>query len=94
MRTTIISKNGLRKVQLNRRKAIHERCLNCVGWESHAVAKCPIADCNLYPFRSGNGQQFPKERSDAIKAHCKDCSNGKVHYCTDETCPLFLYRKG
>jgi hypothetical protein len=94
MNATILSKTGTETVDLNRRKAIHERCLDCVGWESHAVAKCPIADCNLYPFRSGNGRQLPKERAQAVKRHCKDCTNGKVRDCAAKTCPLFLYRRG
>lgn len=89
----IMSKHGLKKVNLNRRKAIHERCLNCVAWESHKVIDCEILDCSLYPYRTGEGKQSPKERSVAIKQYCKDCTNGKLRYCGSDTCPLFKYRK-
>jgi hypothetical protein len=94
MKTIILSKNGRKRIELNRRRAIHERCLNCVGWESHGVLKCPIADCYLFPFRSGSGPQSPKERSNAIKMHCRDCANGKIRDCGAKTCPLFLFIKG
>lgn len=96
MKATILSKDGTtRTVELNRRGAIHQRCLNCVGWASHGVAKCKDVKCNLYPFRSGNGKQSPRERSRAIKQYCKEfCSNGKVRYCGAENCcPLYLYRR-
>jgi hypothetical protein len=94
MKAAILSKNGLGEVALNRRKAIHERCLNCLGWESHEGLKCPIADCYLYTFRTGNGEQSPKERSDAIKMHCRDCTNGKIRFCAAKYCPLFSFIKG
>ena len=93
MRATIMSKNGVKTMELNRRKAIHERCLNCVAWESHGVDKCEISDCSLHPFRSGLGKQSPKERSQAIKQYCRECTNARVRYCVAETCPLFSYKK-
>lgn len=94
MITTIMSKNGTKTINLNRRIALHERCLNCVAWESHGVTKCEDVECDLYPFRSGNGKQSPRERSRAIKRYCKEwCSNGKVRYCGAKLCPLFSYIK-
>lgn len=93
MNATIMSKDGIKTVKLNRRKAIHERCLNCVGWESHRVNSCGIVDCSLHPFRSGNGKQSPKERSQAIKQYCRECTNDNIRYCASEHCPLFSYRR-
>ncbi len=93
MNATILSKDGLKLVNLNRRKAIHERCLNCVGWYSHDVKNCEFDDCPLHPFRSGTGKQSAKARSRAIKAYCKWCTNGKVSACGFPLCTLYLFRK-
>lgn len=93
MKATILSKNGLKTIELNRRKAIHERCLNCVGWESHRVSNCEIDTCSLYPFRSGDGKQTPKARSQAIKEYCRECTDGKIRDCASEDCPLYLFRR-
>jgi hypothetical protein len=93
MRATIMSKNGHKIVVLNRRRAIHERCLNCVGWYSHEVNNCEEAGCDLHPFRTGLGKQNAKDRSRAIRDFCQWCTNGQISLCNDSTCSLFAYRK-
>jgi len=60
-------KNGQKEIDLNRRKAIRERCLNCTGWSYKMVKECPCNDCPLHPYRSGQGKQNAKKRFVAIK---------------------------
>ena len=97
MKTQIMGKDGLKTVNLNRRKASHERCLNCSGWHTKEVADCPFNDCLLYPFRTGDGKQDAEARSRAIRDYCMWCSNGQVGEvtkCPSNNCPLYMYRKG
>ena len=96
MKVKILSKNGPKVVDLNRRKAIRERCLNCAGWLHKEVTDCTFTDCPLYPFRSGQGKQNAKARSKAIKKYCLWCMNGQygeVSRCPSIDCSLFPYRK-
>jgi Zn-finger protein len=96
MRVLILGKNGPKSFDLNRRKAIRERCLNCSGWSHKELANCTFSDCPLYPFRSGQGKQNPKARSKAIKNFCRWCVNdqhGETSKCTSIDCSLFPYRK-
>ena len=90
-------KDGPKEVDLNRRKAIRERCLNCTGWSYKAIKECPFDDCPLHSFRSGQGKQNPKKRLLAIKKYCLWCMCGQtseVSKCTSFDCPLYVYRKG
>jgi hypothetical protein len=92
----IKSKDGHKKINLNRRKTIHEKCLNCSGWHPGDVAECTLKKCNLYPFRTGRGKQNSKDRSKAIKAHCLWCMNdqvGEITKCPSSDCALFAFRK-
>jgi len=92
----IQSKDGTTVVNLNRRRAIRERCLNCSGWSVAEVRFCSFADCPLYPFRMGKGKQDARERARAIRAYCAWCMAGNVREvgkCTVRTCPLFPYRQ-
>ena len=96
MKVKILSKNGPKVVDLNRRKAIRERCLNCAGWLHKEVTDCAFTDCPLYPFRSGQGKQNAKGRSKAINKYCLWCMNGQygeVSRCPSIDCSLFPYRK-
>jgi hypothetical protein len=96
MKVKILGKNGLKIVNLNRRKAIRERCLNCAGWFYKEVTNCSFTDCSLYPFRSGLGKQNAKVRSKAINKYCLCCMNGQygeVTRCPSIDCSLFPYRK-
>ena len=96
MKVSIFGKNGPKVVDLNRRKAIRERCLNCAGWFPKEVANCTFIDCPLYPFRSGQGKQNAKARAKAIRSYCLWCMNGQygeVSECPSSDCSLFPYRK-
>ena len=95
MKVEILSKNGVKVADLNRRKAIHERCLNCSAWYHAEVTGCTFKGCPLYPFRTGKGKQDAKARGQAIKDYCKWCMAGQVsevRKCVSETCPLFHFR--
>lgn len=95
MKVSIMSKNGLKLVEVNRRKAIRERCLNCHGWYPREVEKCSFTDCTLYPFRAGKGKQDAKKREEAIREYCISCMAGNVKEvpkCASTDCSLFPYR--
>ena len=96
MRAVILDKHGNKKiVNLNRRKAIRERCLNCSAWCPKKVTNCSLKDCPLHPFRSGKGKQNPKARENAIKKYCLFCMAGQkpeVRKCISVNCPLYSYR--
>ena len=96
MKVSILGKNGLQVADLNRRKAIRERCLNCSGWSYKEVASCEFVDCQLFPFRSGKGRQDAKDRAKAIRKYCLWCMDGQpreVSKCSSTDCPLFSFRK-
>ena len=97
MRVKILAKDGHKLVDLNRRQAIRERCLNCSGCIPSEVAKCPFKDCPLYPFRMGKGSQSPKRRNEAIRRYCLWCMAGQrseVKKCVSVHCPLHHFRSG
>ena len=96
MKVIILDQNGRKAVDLNRRKAIRQRCLNCAGWSHKELTNCIFPDCPLYPFRSGQGKQIAKARSKAIRKYCLWCMNGQhgeVSRCPSTDCSLFPYRK-
>ncbi len=96
MKVTILGKNGHKVVDLNRRKAIRERCLNCSGWVLKEVSNCDFVDCSLHPFRSGKGKQNPKTREKAIRDFCRWCMCGQrseVSKCVSQDCPLFIFKQ-
>ena len=95
MKVKIQSKGSHKIIDLNRRKAIRERCLNCCGWIPKEVSNCEFDDCALHPFRSRKGKQNPKKREKATRKYCLWCMNGQraeVSKCTSPDCPLFPYR--
>jgi hypothetical protein len=96
MKVSILGKNGSKVLDLNRRKAIRERCLNCAGWSHKKVTSCTLIDCPLYPFRSGQGKQNARDRSKSIRKFCLWCVNGQhgeISKCPSTDCSLFPYRK-
>jgi len=96
MRMQIQSKNGTRIVNINRRKAIRENCLNCSAWSAKEVENCQHKDCPLYPYRLGRGPQNAKARAKAIRDYCLWCMAGstyEVGHCVIEDWPLFPYRQ-
>lgn len=97
MKFSILRKNGHEIVNLNRRRAIRERCLNCSAWIPKEVTRCEFTDCPLFPYRSGTCKQNPKDRKKAIRAYCLWCANGQkteVKLCSSPDCSLFPYRMG
>jgi hypothetical protein len=96
MKIEIFGKNGPKVVDLNRRKAIRERCLNCSAWSFKEVENCSFIECPLYPFRTGQGKQDAKSRAKAIRDFCVWCMNGQhyeVTHCPSKSCSLYPYRK-
>ena len=82
-------------MNLNRRKAIRERCLNCVGWIPSDVRKCDFTDCALHPFRMGTGKQDAADRAASIRKYCLQCTNDQpteVRLCPCRDCSLYPYR--
>lgn len=96
MKVEIQSRDGCRIVDLNRRRAIREKCLNCSGWSIKDVEHCTFQDtCSLFPFRMSKGKQNAKERNRAIKAFCVWCmawDKYEVKRCTSSHCSLFAFR--
>lgn len=96
MKRRIQSKDGSKVVELNRRKAIRERCLNCCCWSAKEVQNCSHEDdCTLFTFRSGVGKQDAKARSKAIRAYCYWCcafQRPEVSKCQIKDCSLWSYR--
>ncbi len=98
MKVQIYAKGGFKLItkDLNRRKAIRERCMNCVAWSPKEVEDCfAVDDCQLYLYRSGRGKQDAKARSKAIREYCLWCCAGQpyeVQKCVSRYCPLFPYR--
>lgn len=95
MKIKIQSKDGFKVVDLNRRNAAHEKCLNCCCWSPGQVANCTNTDCQLHWLSTGKGKQDPKKREKAIREHCRWCMNGQlseVSKCTCRYCPLFAFR--
>ena len=79
---------------MNRRRAIKLKCMECSADEIKEVKNCPCTDCSLYPFRSGKGNQNPKERDRAIRKYCIWCvvdQPGELNYCSCD-CPLYDFR--
>jgi len=96
MKVRIQGKGGYKIVDLNRRKAIRERCLNCTGFSYAEANRCEHVDCPLHRFRSGKGKQDAKDRNQAIRKFCLWCMNdsiNEVSKCTAPDCSLFAYRK-
>lgn len=97
MQVITLSKDGVKNVNLNRRKAIHERCLNCSGWSPKDVSSCIMEHCSLYPYRLGTGNQDAEKRKQAIRAYCLSCMNsqvGEVAKCQSNKCPLYVFKRG
>ena len=88
MKVQIYKKGGFDLVtkDLNRRKAVRERCMNCSAWSPKEVENCEFGSypkdtkyyCHLYPYRSGQGKQDAKQRAIDIRKYCLWC-------CADQT---------
>ena len=96
MKVRIIHKNGCKTVDLNRKKAIRERCLNCSGWKAVEVELCKQTDCQLYKYRMNGNNQNAKKRDRDLRKYCLACCNGslnEVNKCPALDCPLYAFRK-
>ena len=96
MKIKIATKHGHKTIDLNRRKAIKAKCLNCSGWLFTEVRGCEFKACSLHSFRTGQGWQDAKVRNAAIRAYCLWCMNGQltaVSKCESKNCSLWPYRK-
>lgn len=96
MKFVVFGKYGQKKIKLNRRKAIRERCLNCVGWVVRKVRNCDFQWCEIHSFRMGVGKQDADERAGAVKKYCLQCCNNQsaeVRLCPCTDCSLYPYRQ-
>jgi hypothetical protein len=98
MRRKVLSKNGTKTRNLNRRRAIRQHCLACSDFKWPEVVDCRFQDCCLHPFRfggaTGNGL-MPHDRDLAIKEFCCGCAGGdseEVDHCDALECALYPYR--
>jgi len=96
MKVKIQYKDHYKELNINRRKAIREKCLNCTAWSFSQVASCSFPDCNLFAFRMGKGKQNAKARAISIRKYCRWCvcggSSKQVKACGVFDCPLYVYR--
>lgn len=95
MKAEVLTKNGFIEVDLNRRKAIKLKCLDCSGFEYAEVRDCDYKDCSLLQFRTGKGNQNPVERDKAIRAYCMWCTLDQpkeISLCDSYDCPLHQFR--
>lgn len=95
MKAEILTREGVREIDLNRRKAIKLKCLDCSGFEHNEVTNCHHLDCSLYPFRTGKEKQNAKERDKAIRSLCMWCTldqHCEINLCPSINCPLYCFR--
>jgi hypothetical protein len=96
MKFSVFNKGSDKIVNLNRRKAIREKCISCCAFSCKKVSKCNFTNCELFVFRTGQGKQDPKERVKAIRKYCLWCccgSRNEVKNCKIINCSLFPFRK-
>ena len=96
MKVKIRTRDGAEIKNINRRKAIRWKCLDCNAWYYTETENCSITECKLYKFRTGKGKQDSSERTRAIRDYCLECmggSNQEVGKCKSPLCPLFAYRQ-
>ena len=96
MKVKIIHKNGHKTTNLNRKRAIREKCLNCSCWNAVEVELCKQTDCRLYKYRMNGSNQNAKERNRDLRKYCLACCNGnyiEVKKCHVLDCPLYAFRK-
>jgi hypothetical protein len=96
VKVSILRKNGNQTVDLNRKQAIRERCLNCSCWNAVEVELCQKTDCLLYKYRMNGSNQNAKERNRDLRKYCLECCGGNSHEvkkCPSLDCPLYAFRK-
>jgi hypothetical protein len=96
MKVSILRKYGNQAVDLNRKKSIRERCLNCSNWNAVEVELCQQTDCQLYKYRMNGSNQNANERNRDLRKYCLECchgSLGEVKKCPALDCPLYAFRQ-
>jgi hypothetical protein len=96
MKVSILRKYGNQAVDLNRKQAIRERCLNCSGWNAVEVEICQQTVCQLYKYSMNGSNQNAKERNRDLRKYCLECchgSLGEVKKCPALDCPLYAFRQ-
>jgi hypothetical protein len=71
METIITTKNGAQKVNINRRKAIRLKCLDCSCFSYVEVTNCAFKNCPLFVYRKTGLRKAENSKSltknDAIR---------------------------
>lgn len=95
MKHKVLTKDGVKVVDLNRRRAVRYKCLDCSGFHPSEVDHCGLTTCPLHKFRFQSLRQDPQERNWAIRKFCVVCMGGEKAYvknCESVHCPLWPYR--
>ena len=87
---------------ISARKAVHLRCVDCLGGAQRLVRGCPCGPkspdaCVLWPFRMAIGPAPGGSRAKVIRAYCVWCCNDQapeVRQCPAVECPLWQFRMG
>lgn len=101
MKQKVMTRRGVRWVDLNPRRAIRRHCHICSDFCWGEVASCRAVECELHAFRPGADhwdEHDAAQRRRAIQRYCMDqCSGGNEKLCRNcdmTICPLFSYRLG
>lgn len=97
MKQKVLTRNGVKTVDLNPRRAIRRHCHMCSDYSWSEVVSCQTLACELHPHRFGNECGVNGEgRTEAIRRYCRNrCSGGDENLyrnCDMCICPLFNYR--
>jgi len=99
MKQEVITRRGVKTIDLNPRRAIRRHCHMCSDYDWEKVEACSEVECELHAFRIGNafGDDLNSEfRRKAIRRYCRNrCSGGdekQYQNCDMPLCPLFFYR--
>ncbi len=91
--------NGAEVKDLNHKKAIRRKCIDCQGWSTKAVRECSderlMEPCPLNAYRMGNNRSNKKVQAKAIRSYCIWCMNSQykeIDLCIDYLCSLWAYR--
>jgi len=101
MKMKIRTKDSFRVTHINRRRSIRLMCVECCGFEFVEVDRCTgrMIDgsvCSLVEFKTGQGKQNSKKRTQAIIKNCRICMGGNIQLvgqCVSPLCPTFPYRQ-
>ena len=79
---------------MSAKRQIRLYCRWCCMGSSPEVAKCPVEDCPIWPFREGATIKG-KSKMKAVKRKCADCiQTTRTSMCKEKTCQLYGYRDG